>query len=133
MLPSEDSNTLGSDGQQSNRSFNGTVNSTNGKAYSVTVPSTRRSYTTTTIVTSTTFTQSFMTKAAIAPVWSVGLGLVLLVVCVGLNITAVTLYLCYRRKNVRRRDPPVNTIKTSTLHAFPPQQHHGPVMHSTMA
>uniref|UniRef100_A0A915DW88 Uncharacterized protein n=1 Tax=Ditylenchus dipsaci TaxID=166011 RepID=A0A915DW88_9BILA len=57
----------------------------------------------------------------LAPVWAVGLAIVVGVVCGGLSLALIGAYLCYRRQRSRMRTAEINTIKAPTLHAFNPQ------------
>ncbi|CAI4222521.1 unnamed protein product [Auanema sp. JU1783] len=57
---------------------------------------------------------------SLAPVWAVGLAIVIAVVCVGLNLSLLSAYICYRRKQSRKQTAQISTIKGPTLHAYNP-------------
>ncbi|CAJ0593726.1 unnamed protein product [Cylicocyclus nassatus] len=57
---------------------------------------------------------------ALAPVWAVGLAIVIAVVCVGLNLGLLSAYICYRRQNSRKHTMQITANKGPTLHAYNP-------------
>uniref|UniRef100_A0A1I7W7J5 G domain-containing protein n=1 Tax=Heterorhabditis bacteriophora TaxID=37862 RepID=A0A1I7W7J5_HETBA len=64
---------------------------------------------------------------SLAPVWAVGLAIVIAVVCVGLNLGLLSAYICYRRQKARKQSANISTVKalgdsgvgkTSFLHRY---------------
>ncbi|VDO18470.1 unnamed protein product [Heligmosomoides polygyrus] len=57
---------------------------------------------------------------SLAPVWAVGLAIVIAVVCVGLNLGLLSAYICYRRQRSRKQTSQITVNKGPTLHAYNP-------------
>ncbi|KIH66308.1 hypothetical protein ANCDUO_03363 [Ancylostoma duodenale] len=57
---------------------------------------------------------------SLAPVWAVGLAIVIAVVCVGLNLGLLSAYICYRRQKSRKQTAQISANKGPTLHAYNP-------------
>uniref|UniRef100_A0A0K0F923 Apple domain-containing protein n=1 Tax=Strongyloides venezuelensis TaxID=75913 RepID=A0A0K0F923_STRVS len=55
-----------------------------------------------------------------APVWIIGIAVIITIVCVGSNLMFFVIYFCYRRSRRLRHTAEITTIKTPTLHAFNP-------------
>ncbi|TKR93328.1 hypothetical protein L596_007806 [Steinernema carpocapsae] len=58
----------------------------------------------------------------VAPIWVIGVAIVVVIVCIGLNIGLLTAYLCYRRRRNKRHTAQISggAHKSTTLHAFNP-------------
>ncbi|KAK5973527.1 hypothetical protein GCK32_002355 [Trichostrongylus colubriformis] len=57
---------------------------------------------------------------SLAPLWAVGVAIVIAVVCVGLNLGLLSAYICYRRKRSRKQTAQITINKGPTLHAYNP-------------
>ncbi|KAJ1351605.1 hypothetical protein KIN20_007690 [Parelaphostrongylus tenuis] len=55
-----------------------------------------------------------------APVWAVGLAVVIAVACVGLNLGLLSAYICYRRQNSHKHSAQIFANKGPRLHAYNP-------------
>ncbi|KAE9421677.1 hypothetical protein Angca_000116 [Angiostrongylus cantonensis] len=56
----------------------------------------------------------------LAPVWAVGLGIVIAVTCVGLNLGLLSAYICYRRQRSHKHIAHISANKGPRLHAYNP-------------
>ncbi|KAI6203769.1 hypothetical protein M3Y94_00594800 [Aphelenchoides besseyi] len=66
---------------------------------------------------STIASASFL--AELTPIWVVGIAIVILVVCLGISMTVISIWLCYRRQKAKMRSVPIS-IKAPALSAFNP-------------
>nr|CDJ98239.1 Hypothetical protein CBG11990 [Haemonchus contortus] len=57
---------------------------------------------------------------SLAPIWAVGVAIVIAVVCIGLNLGLLSAYICYRRKRSRKQTAQITINKGPTLHAYNP-------------
>jgi hypothetical protein len=65
------------------------------------------------------------TREELAPIWAIGLAIIVAIVCLGTNIALLCSYLCYRRRRVRMQGSDISRVgglgvKAPTLHAFNP-------------
>uniref|UniRef100_A0A0N5A2N3 Nuclear receptor domain-containing protein n=1 Tax=Parastrongyloides trichosuri TaxID=131310 RepID=A0A0N5A2N3_PARTI len=73
---------------------------------------------TTPTMNSAIFIRPTNSDEALVPVWIIGLSVIILIVCLGGNLTIFVSYFCYRRSRRLRHTAEITTIKTPTLHAF---------------
>ncbi|CEF65621.1 Zinc finger, nuclear hormone receptor-type domain and Nuclear hormone receptor, ligand-binding domain and Zinc finger, NHR/GATA-type domain-containing protein [Strongyloides ratti] len=82
------------------------------------IPETVKSTTSNSI--SSIFINPTNSSETFAPVWIIGISIIITIVCVGSNMMFFVIYFCFRRSRRLRHTAEITTIKTPTLHAFNP-------------
>lgn len=60
----------------------------------------------------------------LAPVWVIGILIVITVTCAGTCLVLLSVYFCVRRSKTKMRSQPITSLKAGTLHAFNPTTLH---------
>ncbi|KAK0424189.1 hypothetical protein QR680_008537 [Steinernema hermaphroditum] len=60
-------------------------------------------------------------RSEVVPIWVIGIAIIVVIVCIGLNVGLLGAYLCYRRRRNKRHTAQISGgMKSATLHAFNP-------------